>query len=54
MDSITIQTLDLDRLMRDGDPRFEFTQIFNWLHIKDRETGEGWWVWNPLTTTSAR
>ena len=35
----------LEELLATGDSKFEFTKMLNWLHIRDRETGEGYWVW---------
>jgi len=36
----------LEHLIATGEAKFEFTRICNWIHIRDRETGEGFWVWN--------
>jgi hypothetical protein len=36
----------LEGLIATGDSRFEFTQLGRWMHIRDRISGEGYWVWN--------
>ncbi len=27
---------------------YEMRRMLNWIHFKDRETGEGTWIWSPL------
>lgn len=27
--------------------RFKAVRVGFWVHFRDRETGEGWWQWDP-------
>ena len=49
MDAETLQ-----KIIRFDDGRYAINHVFNYIHVKDRTTGEGWWVWNGKPKAEGR
>lgn len=44
----------LRAIIRFDDGRYAITYVLNYIHVKDRTTGEGWWVWNGKPRAEGR